>query len=259
MSRLWPIILFITISQSAFAKDVWVLVGFAPGPHAQCESFYTWYTDTVFHNLSSKEAKVAVVGQGAGPLINPVSFSIPASDEVSLSSQIGAFPPSGLNIVHFDISDDVFVESRLEYRFDQPCVGAPPAPGPAGKIAFPAFSRLAATREPQIHFGTDLGLQRVRTNVGIYNAGSVPANAHVELRKSVCFPVTVASADASIPPNTLVQISLTQERCDEVVPASVPPWVKHTVIVVDQPSLTYVTPVVNFQAPSISFTVGTPQ
>ena len=118
---------------------------------------------------------------------------------------------------------------------------------------------MAATREPQIHFGTDLGLQRVRTNVGIYNAGSVPANAHVELRKSVCFPVTVASADASIPPNTLVQISLTQERCDTVIPASVPPWVKHTVIVVDQPSLTYVTPVVNFQAPSISFTVGTPQ
>lgn len=255
---LLPFVLLLTIVQTAAARDAWVLIGQARAARSGCNDYYyTWYTDTIFHNLAGAEAKVSVVEQGVAPLITPVSFSVPANHSVALSTHIGAMPPLGMNMVHFNVSDSVYVESRLEYRYDQPCVAN--APGAAGKIGFPVFDHLVPAGQLQMHFGTDLGLQRSRFNVGIYNAASVAANAHIEVRNQSCFPITISDADVVVPPNTLVQASLPQGLCEYLVDTSMPPWVKYTVVIVDQPSLTYVTPVSNQQAPNVSFGVGTPR
>jgi hypothetical protein len=253
------LVLLVTIVQTAAAKDAWVLVGQARGARSGCNDYYTWYTDTIFHNLANAEARVSVVDQGVAPVITPVSFAVPANHSVGLSTQIGAMPPPGMNMVHFDVGDSVYVESRLEYRYDQPCSAVAPAPGPAGKIGFPVFDHLVPAGQLQMHFGTDLGLQRSRFNVGIYNAASVPATAHIEVRNQSCFPINIADADVVVPPNTLVQASLPQRLCEYLVDTSTPPWVKYTIVIVDQPSLTYVTPVSNQQAPNVSFGVGTPR
>ncbi|HSP15581.1 MAG TPA: hypothetical protein VLV78_12590 [Thermoanaerobaculia bacterium] len=254
-----PVVLFLTITSSAIAKDAWVLIGQARGPQVACNDVYTWYTDTIFHNLGTTVAKVSLVGQGVAPLITQVSFDVPAKSSVALSKEIGRMPPSGMNIAHFDVGDGVFVESRLEVRYDQPCVAIPPAAGPSGKIGFPVFDHLVPAGELQVHFGTDLGFQRSRVNVGVYNAASVPATAHVELRNQACFPATQAKADVVVPPNTLVQTSLAPGLCEFVENDSTPPWVRTTVVTVDQPSLSYATPVSNQQSPNVSFGVGTPR
>jgi hypothetical protein len=259
MFRKSVFLVLLTFVQPLIAKDAWVLVGQARGVRSGCNDYYTWYTDTVFHNVSNAEAKVELVDQGVAPQITAVSFNVPAQHSVALSTQIGALPPAGMNIVHFDVSDAIFVESRLEYRWDQPCVATPPSPGPSGKIAFPVFDHIVPAGQPQFHFGTDLGLQRTRFNVGIYNAGSVPANARVQVRNQACYPLNISDADVVVPPNTFVQASLPQRLCEYLVDTATPPWVKYAVVIVDQPSITYVTPVSNQQMPNVSVGVGTPK
>jgi hypothetical protein len=256
---LLPAVLFLTITSSATAKDVWILVGQARGPQLACSDIYTWYTDAIFHNFGATPESVALAGQGVSPLIAQVSFDVPAKSAVALSSQIGRIPPPGMNIAHFVVGNDIAVESRLEVRYDQPCLTTPPAGGPTGKVGFPVFTRLAAADEVQVHFGTDLGLQRSRVNVGVYNASSVPANAHMEVRNQACFPSTQAKADIVVPANTLVQTTLIPGLCEFVQDTSVPAWVRSAVVIVDQPSITYATPVSNQQSPNVSFGVGTPQ
>ena len=234
-------------------------MGQARGPQLACGDVYTWYTDAIFHNFGATAESVTLAGQGVAPLIQQVSFDVPAKTSMALSNQIGRMPPLGMNIAHFQVGNDIGVESRLEVRYDQPCLSIPPSPGPSGKIAFPVFTHLIPAGEVQVHFGTDLGLQRSRVNVGVYNASSVPANAHLELRSQACFPSTQAKADFVVPANTLVQTTLSPGLCEFIQDTSVPPWVRSTVVIVDQPSITYATPVSNQQSPNVSFGVGTPQ
>jgi hypothetical protein len=251
-------VLFLTIVKSAAAKDVWILIGQARAPQLACGDVYTWYTDAIFHNFGAAPESVSLVGQGVAPLIPQVSFDVPAKSSMALSTQIGKMPPLGLNIAHFQVGNDISVESRLEVRYDQPCQATSPAPGPAGKVGFPVFTGLVPADEVQVHFGTDIGSQRSRVNVGVYNASPVPANAHLEVRNQACYPSTQAKADFVVPPNTLVQTTLTPGLCEFIQDTNVPPWVRSTVVIVDQPSITYATPVSNQQSPNVSFGVGTP-
>ena len=113
------------------------------------------------------------------------------------------------------------------------------APGSLGHASMPVFTALVPAQVPQIYLGTDLGERESRANVGIYNAGSVPATADVQLRRT-CDNSVVDQRIVTVDPNATVQVGLfgsVDNVCDRISSFT---WSRYTVVTVDQPSITFV-------------------
>jgi len=89
-----------------------------------------------------------------------------------------------------------------------------------------------------------------RTNVGVFNAGSVAATATVELRRG-CDDVLVASRSVAVPPNSIVQLNglpFASEGCSAIRTAA---YETYVVVTVDQPSFSYAITLSNKRPPWI--------
>lgn len=244
-------------STPLLAEDVYLLRFFASGKEMQGWTS-DWLDDTLFYNPGTQPAIVRILGISNGPLQPdaPNSLTIPPRTVVSLRSSIGTFlnPPGAGNpargivwVLHLDVPAGLVVESRNEfYRVAH--FGPPVTNPPVGRVSMPVFRRLASAAEPQVILGTDLGLTKTRINVGIYNAGAIPATAKIEIRRA-CDDSLTDSRSVTIPPNTTLQIGPMVEGSDVCSPSIPPPpgephrpdpWVRYTVVTVDQPSLSYV-------------------
>ena len=119
----------------------------------------------------------------------------------------------------------------------------------------PVVQTLTSAGVPQVHLGTDIGSADLggtpgngRTNVGIYNAGSVAASATVELRRA-CDGVLVASQAVAIPANSIVQLvgfSSVFQGCTAIDTAA---FESYVVVTVDQPSFSYAVTLSNDRPP----------
>ena len=130
----------------------------------------------------------------------------------------------------------------------------------AGAVALPVFDHLTAPTQPQIHFGTDLGVQPARYNVGIYNAADVRATATVEVTHPACPGDAKVTRTLSIPPHTLAQESLfgIGPSCEgQLSDVGVSPWTTYTTVTVDQPSLSYVVSLAGTERPQVTLGFGT--
>lgn len=234
------------------AASVWTIGGQATTASFDNPCVKTvWEGDTVFLNTNDVPVTVKLIQQtSAEPLPNQPSseFTIQPHAGASFYQQAGlgklAYSTDPLFIAQFDVPDGVLVEGRIEIGVND-CSGAVTLFGPVnGKAESPVFRSLAPAGATQRHLGTDLSTQVARVNVGVYNAGSVVAHAHVEVRRMVDDEL-LDQSDLQIQPNAVTQVALlglaklTQGPFHVTNPPQIGFWVAYTTVVVDQPSLSF--------------------
>jgi hypothetical protein len=214
-------ILFLALLTSAAARaaDVWIVRGSAGPPLGACDGV-RWTVDALLHNRSVSDATVRLlhVSNGGSGLLTalmvPGNQSLPAGPVSGTADAL-------LWVARLDVPANVAVEGRLEY-FAPSCAAGQPIPIPAGRLTLPVFTRLVPAGEEQFHPGTDLGAQKVRLNVAVYNASARPALATVAVHRPVCGREPIRRVE-STPADTLVQIAI-----PEVVPCTLrttaPDW-----------------------------------
>lgn len=206
----------------------------------------SWHDDLVFHNTTGEVAVVRLIGVSNGGIQEGdlAQVSIASGRTVSLRDLFGAWqaPDSPLWVVHVDVPDGVLVFSRggADGECPSPCT-IPSNPFPnLGAFSMPVFRSLAPAGQAQIHMGADLGLEPSRTNVGIYNAGSVAATATIALFQA-CDDSVLETRTISIPADTAAQgggLGSTPTHCAPITPLNT--WLRYATVTVDQPSLSYI-------------------
>jgi hypothetical protein len=260
MKLLTSLTLLLLVALRSHAAPVWVVAGSVRIGEAQCSfslPMLTWNANAVAHNLGERAAAVRVLGFSNGLASAPSTLALEprASAYVPTRPTDALAPLPPVYIAKLDVPDDVRVESRLTFSYDQ-CLGAPPL-GPAGKIALPVFRAVIAANMPQVHLGTDLGIQDVRVNVGIYNAGSEWATAKIVMRRPSCRSSADRTTLVSVPPDTLLQVTaLPPLPCETAT--SLEPHVTYATITVDQPSVSYAVTLSNTNAPIVTLGAATP-
>ncbi|MDQ3282726.1 MAG: hypothetical protein M3Q69_15090 [Acidobacteriota bacterium] len=252
------LLFFLTLR--VYAAPVWVVAGSVRVGEEGCSvsrPMLTWNANGVAHNLGESAAAVRVLGFSNGLASTPATVTLDAAASAYLplrpTDNLPPLPP--VYIAKLDVPDQVRIESRLTFSYDQ-CLGAPPL-GPAGKVALPVYRALIPANTQQVHLGTDLGIQDVRVNVGIYNAGSQWATAAIVMRRPSCRSSADRTTLVSIPPDSLVQVTaLPPLPCDTA--SLVEPHVTYAVVTVDQPSVSYAVALSNTNAPVVTVGVGTP-
>jgi hypothetical protein len=252
---LYCVLLSVFAAGTAAADDVWVVRGFAAVP--QCpfgEPVVEWRADALFYNTADREAVLHLesVSNGGNHRDDEFSFAIPPGEVRGLAGTANDFANAILWVTRLTVPADVTVEGRLEF-FHESCRSTGPQGRAAARLALPVFRSLVPAGVRTLHAGTDLGIQNVRTNVSVYNAGSVTATATIEVHRAGCAttlpPVTRV---VSIPPDTLIQTPVYEapSQCSDDI--SVPRWVAYTVVTVDQPSLSFVVSLSNEAGPSVT-------
>jgi len=232
------------------AASVWTIGGRAATPAGDGCTATLWTGDTILYNSNNAPVTVNQVNWSdrVTLLLRPPTvqkFTIPAHGTIALSKPRADFlidaPNTPLWIDELDVPEGVLVQGRIEVGASL-CNVSPPIFGPVnGKLTAPVFRSLAAANSVQRHIGTDLGLVDARVNVGIFNAGTTNATAHVEVRRA-CDDAILQQQTISLDPNALRQVSLNvgapSGSCESY-------WVTNTIVTVDQPSLSFVSTISN--------------
>jgi hypothetical protein len=253
---------------SAFARDVYVVRADARGPFINAVEYVTWKTDVFFHNPSETAATITLVGISNGALPDsrvPRTFTIPAQRSMTLinSPDAGLWVPAGvpdqsLWVLRLDVPETVGAEDVMFIGRGATLAGPVDSEQQysLGKLRLPEFTALVAANQPQTHAATFLGSPRYipsRTNVAIYNGGSVDATARIEFR-DYCSDAMVSSATVMVPANTIVQPSFTTPAVQ--CATNRPSWAVYTVVTVDQPSFSFVSNLSNIDTPLTSISIA---
>lgn len=130
-----------------------------------------WQDDIVFHNTTSQDLTVRILGISNGALADPpVNLQVPAGRTITATGKVnwrpqGAYQP--IWVVHLDVPDGLVFQSRAE-GFSTRCTGgAPPSPTPdRGTFPLPIARSLTPLNASRIFLGTDLGADPSHANVG---------------------------------------------------------------------------------------------
>jgi hypothetical protein len=241
---LWlPIGLFLLSPGIARASDAYALrfdiSSYAAPVSALCP---IWVDSLVFHNPTGSDLTVRLLGVSNGnPPASPTELVIPAGRTVSANGRTNWFtsPFSPIWLVHLDVPDGLIVQSKGEVHSNLCFGGAPPSVLPdMGAFQLPVHRALKAPGEKQMHLGIEIGSEDTYTNIGVFNAGTVPATALIEVFQA-CDDALIDSRQLSVPPNTLVQVNglgAFVPKCPELV---IETWRKYATVTVNQPSLSY--------------------
>ncbi len=249
------LILCVLWMQPAASDEVWILRGSARLPGCPANRLLVWNADAVLYNAGDQDARVRVLdvsnnGIGAGR-----DTTVPARQARGVQRTIGDFVLTApLWITHLEIPNDLLVDGRLEYLYND-CTLRPQPVDALGKWATPVFRQLVPAGQRTVHQGVDLGAQNARVNVGIYNDGTVTATATIDVSRTSCPGERPVSQVLVIPPKTLIQTSIFEPpaQCSEPE-RTVSGWIAHAVVTVDQPSLSYAVALSNVASPEV--TVG---
>lgn len=262
--------LFSTDIRQAAAEEMYVVRFQSPGPLAEPPCGYlSWADHLIFHNSTSQEASVRLLGVSNGPRrVGALDLPIPPGRTSSISGTAldwNPDSPATLFVNRLDVPSGTLVSSRLEAVIG---VGAPCPVSTERRVVtslpLAIFRALTPPNARQFHLATHLGSNRAgspsdaRLNVGIFNASSVAASATIEVRRG-CDESIVATRHLVVPPNTIIQA--------QNVNASSPPFLGscsslgfpyrafdytlYAVVVVDQPSFSYAVTLSN-ELPAIS-------
>jgi hypothetical protein len=245
--RMFFATLLCLLSFAAKAGDMYLLQGSATGaPAPGACKVYDWRGIVLFHNRADVPADIRFVGVSNGrPYPGAIdSFRLDAHRS-STDGLTGWFPAQQVTlwVLHLDVPDTVTVEGRIEIGFNQPCIiGGPQSGGGAyGKLSFPVYRALQPANVTKVHLGTDDAQVRSRVNVAVYNAASVAATAHLEVRQ-LCDDQVIDSRDVVIGPNTVEQITGLRSEPQCTLP---PTMMTYATVNVDQPSLSWVSVLAN--------------
>jgi len=224
-----------------------------------CGSFY-WYDELIFHNTGSTDATVRLVDVSNGQAVNPQPLVLPAGKTRSNLSPQPEFPtwaPDSQPLVwlaKLDVPDGVILSSRALVVHLTPC--------PCGRfqscamtyagLDLPVARALIPPATPSYFLGADVGGLALetspdsRSNVLIFNGGTLPATAVVE-KRSAALETVVSSQTFQIPPDTVIQTTL-----PAVIPSTggqAASFEGYVVVTVDQPSLSVVVNLANDRPP----------
>lgn len=226
--------------EDLYATETYVFRFYSRSPLNGCE-FIDWKSVLVFHNTTSATARVTPLGTSNGIDMRTEELVIPARKSVisdGFGRGGGGFP-AAVWVERIDVPEGVLVQNRAEAWLGNCTLWPIPIePTPTmGAFSVPSRLDLQPANAPKIHLGADLGGEESYVNVGIYNAGSEPANAAIELRRA-CDDSLVAAQTVGIPANSLVQIG----PLDDSAPASCSfrGHVRYVAVTVDHPSASYV-------------------
>lgn len=255
-------------TQFVQAIDVYVVRFNTIGSRAFAEppcTFLSYRDDLVVRNSGAADARITLLGVSNGTAASPQVLTVPPGQTLSSEGDMAAFaswaptPQPLLWVAHLDVPAEVLLLSRLivPAHAAAGCDG-----GPGGLIRTYAGIPMPVVREltpagiPRVHLGTDIGgdsggtADDGRTNVGVYNGGPIPAVATVELRRG-CDGGLVASRSATIPPNTIVQLTALSAAFQGCTTLNTATYETYVVVTVDQPSLSYVITLSNTRPPWI--------
>ncbi len=205
--------------------------------------------DLIFHNTTDQDAVVRLLDVSNGAIApgDLREIAVPAGKTVSMWNHWGVWEPDPLSefwVVHVDVPDGILVTSRggAKSQCPPPCA-APPNPLPdLGAFTMPVFRSLVPAGTPQVHMGADLGTKAARFNVGLYNAGSTTATATISVYQA-CDDALLERHALTIAANMAVQpsgIGSVKTSCGDTDVPGRNPWLRYVVVVVDQPSVSYV-------------------
>lgn len=258
------------------ASDVWVVRFQTDIVYSSPTECYRvgWRDHLLFRNTTNQDLAVSALAASNGYSVpGPEPLVVPARGSRSVliqprlseggSSNLWAPKPENTFIVNrLDVPQGIIAESRGELwgplATSLPCPPSEPGGVPAsevfGSIPLPIVRSLAPAGTEQTHLATDLGTQPIRTNVGIYNAGTAPSNAAIELRRS-CDDAVVERRCTVVPANTVVQIfgitdtpRTSGSSCSSSGAAY---YSRYFVVVMDQPGFSFVTSLTSNLPPRI--------
>src|SRR5688500_13536784 len=212
-----------------------------------------WQDELLLHNNTDVGPTVRLLAATSGTNRPMGEVAIPARKTVSTltfaGSPLGGDPFGFVLVVNkLEVPDGVVVSSRAGvYGPPIRCGGGQPAAENHffGNLPVPVFRSLAAPNQRQLHLPTDLGVQRRRTNVIVYNAGSSAATARIELRLG-CDDSLLSELMIAVPPNAVVQVpGLTDEQTRQCTAANTTRFTRYVTVTVDQPSLSHTTTISN--------------
>lgn len=240
--------------------DVWVVRGAGATLRDECRGV-GWEAYAIVHNRSNAFANVRFLhgsnGQYSGP---PVTAGLSAGQS-RLARDLGLSSSGEQGVLwvdHLEVPDIVVVEGRLDQSAVDQCdvSGRPPIERATSKLRMPVFSKLVPAGQEQVHYGTDLGSQRTRVNVAIYNAGETIATAVVRVEKPLCTEGgSGITRTVSVRPDSIEQFSF-----GEGVPCGVHSfrgreWASLVTVTVDQPSFSLISTLSNDQVPAVGAAV----
>lgn len=257
----------------ALAEDAYFISVDAFGPDQPDDPCYSlrWMSDVMFFNSAPEPVPVTLlaVSNGGGGETGR-AIIVPPRTAISLFTHaVGStWRPfwSPIGILHLDVPRSVTVSPRLYLTATDWCVSDAIFNASYGVVALPHYSSLRSANEPQVHLMTDLGSLPARVNVAVFNAGAVPATAHVEQHET-CTGGLIATRDVVIEANTLVQIEGLRSRdsydcshggLDRSPNTNTPWWSNYVVVTVTQPSVSYVSSIANDRFPMATLGVGAP-
>ncbi|MGH9368128.1 MAG: hypothetical protein ACRD3M_10690 [Thermoanaerobaculia bacterium] len=260
------------IPTHATAREVYTVRFIASGPliDPPCR-FLNWHDHLLFHNTAAQDAVVRLLGVSNGSRRSEATdLIVPAGRSRSVVGIAQDWYPNtntetSLWVNRLDVPDGVLLTSRLQARVSvgSPCPPVSDTRG-VGATGLPIFSSLRPPSEPQYHLGTDLGpdatgyAANARINVGIYNAGSSPATATIEVHRG-CDERLMDARTVTIPSDSIQQVLALSTRTGidcPGVPVTTAIYSTYVVVRVDQPSFSYAVTLSNEMPPQIPIGVS---
>lgn len=238
------LVIMAAVCTPAMASDAYVIRFNAPG-RSNGALTTIWSDDIIFYNQNSNEVMVRALGvsngsgQGDAPVLTlPPGQAISLNAVPSVNTAWKPVPVPSVWVLHLDVPAGVLLESRDECYLS--FASSELFPAPRAKVSLPVFHDLQAAGQAQVHLGTDLSGNESRINVAIYNAGTAPATAQIEVRR-VCDGTATDTRTIVVPPNTIVQTNGLSVGDPSNCPAgSSLPYERYTIVTVSQPSITVV-------------------
>jgi hypothetical protein len=255
-------------------KAPWILagvfaLGLAPGRCEASDRFIVgfdagnpcggvvWEQQTLVHNLAGSPATIilAHISNGGPAAHTATQATVQGGGTMDLYSLFWrpADPNATIWVTHVELPDSIILESRFGVRLGGPgCLVEPPLPFERlGAFPFQASTSLVPANQPQVHLSVGVpGTGPSRVNVGVYNAGAVPATAILDARQT-CDDALLDRRTLTVPPDTALEIpdavNVTTSQCDTAVE---PPFKAYVAVTMDQDGLSWVSSIGNgFPAP----------
>jgi hypothetical protein len=271
LSLLISLTIFGWAARPARADDVYVVDADAIGPRlANGCSELLWAADTVFYNLTSADAVVTLLGVSNGEVHTgaPTTFSVKADSAASIRQKVGgAWQPTNgpaLWVYRLNIAAGIEADSEMfPSLLNRMCPGPVVVLQPFGKARLPVFKKLVPSGHKQVLTGLTLGDQASRVNIAIYNAGTEPAGATLEMHRA-CDGVLVQTRSVVVPSNVIQQFGAfslpeTDVACTKAYngPNGLN-RLAYAVVTVTQPSFSFASVLSNEQSPVSTIQISAP-